>query len=62
MDGFLPTFTRRKLLPPTYREVTWDKHVSRIDEPEHVVIPLQDLPGAPHQVMVKEGEEVRAGQ
>ena len=62
MDGFLPTFTRRKLLPPTYREVTWDKPVSRMDGPERVVIPLQDLPGATHQVLVKEGEEVRAGQ
>ena len=62
MDGFLPTFTRRNLLPPTYREVTWDKPVSRVGEPERAVIPLQDLPGATHQVLVKEGEEVRAGQ
>jgi electron transport complex protein RnfC len=62
VDGFLPTFTRRKLLPPTYREVTWEKPVSRVGEPERVVIPLQDLPGATYQVLVKEGEEVNAGQ
>ena len=62
MDGFLPTFTRRKLLPPTYREATWDKPVARLGEPERVIIPLQDLPGTPHQVVVKEGEEVMAGQ
>ena len=62
MDGFLPTFTKRKLLPPTYREATWDKPVSRVEEPERVIIPLQDSPGAPHQVAVKEGEEVTAGQ
>ena len=62
MDGFLPTFTKRKLLPPTYREATWDKPVSRVGEPERVIIPLQDSPGASHQVAVKEGEEVTAGQ
>jgi electron transport complex protein RnfC len=33
-----------------------------MDEPKRVVIPLQDLPGAIHQVLVKEGEEVRVGQ
>ena len=31
-------------------------------EPERVVIPLQDLPGATHQALVKEGDEVKAGQ
>jgi len=62
VDGFLPTFTKRKLLPPTYREATWDKPVSRVGEPERVIIPLQDSPGASHQVAVKEGEEVTAGQ
>jgi electron transport complex protein RnfC len=62
VDGFLPTFTRRKLLPPTYREATWDKPVSRLDEPERVIIPLQDAPGTAYQVTVTEGEEVTAGQ
>ena len=62
MDGFLPTFTRRMLLPPAYREVTWEKSVSRVGDPERVVIPLQDLPGVSHQVVVKEGDEVRTGQ
>lgn len=62
MDGFLPTFTRRKLLPPTYREATWGKPASRLGEPERVIIPLQDSPGAFYQVAVKEGEGVTAGQ
>ncbi len=62
MDGFLPTFTRRKLLPPTYREATWDKPVLRLGEPERVIIPLQDSPGTSYQVAVKEGEDVTAGQ
>jgi len=62
VDGFLPTFTRRKLLPPTCRDATWNKPLSRAEEPERVIIPLQDAPGTPCQATVKEGEAVREGQ
>ncbi len=62
MDGFLPTFTRRKLFPPTFRESTWSSPVSRLEKPERVIIPLQESPGAPYQANISEGQSVLAGQ
>ena len=62
MDGLLPTFTRRNLSPPGFTEATWDKEVSKIADPSRVIIPLQDRSGASHEVTIKEGDEVLAGQ
>ena len=62
MDGFLPTFTRRKLSPPGFKEDTWDKPVLRIADPPRVIIPLQDRCGAPYELTLEEGDAVLAGQ
>lgn len=62
MDGLFPTFTRRKSIPPTFRELTWGKSSSRIGVPERVIVPLQDRPDSPYEVMTQVGEQVKLGQ
>ena len=62
MDGFLPTFTRRKSAPPTFERLTWGKSSSKARIPDRVVIPLQDTPGAPYEIVTQVGEQVKLGQ
>lgn len=62
MDGFLPTFTRRNLIPPTFRQLTWGKPSSRLGMPERVVVPLQETPDSPYGVLAQVGEHVKLGQ
>jgi electron transport complex protein RnfC len=62
VDGFLPTFTRRLLTPPALKGFTLDRPSSRAGIPERVIIPLQDVPDAPFDIMVKTGDFVRSGQ
>ena len=62
MDGFLPTFIRRKCAPPTFEQLTRGKSSSRARIPDRVVLPLQDAPSAPYETTTQVGEHVRLGQ
>lgn len=62
MDGFWPTFVRRKPIPPSYSEKTLGKPIASFSSPQVVLIPLQETPKTPYQCFVKRGEEVTAGQ
>lgn len=62
MDGFLPTFLRRRQIPPPSGETRFDQPANLYLHPSQVIIPLQDGPGMPFQCLVKTKEEVKAGQ
>lgn len=62
MDGFLPTFLRRRQIPPPAGETRFDQPANLYPNPPQVIIPLQDSPAMPFQCMVKAKEEVKAGQ
>lgn len=62
MDGFLPTFLRRRQIPPPAGETRFDQPANLYLHPWQVIIPLQDSPGMPYQCWVKAKEEVKAGQ
>ena len=62
MDGFLPTFLRRKVRPPFLGQLAQDGPASRMEVPERVVVPLQDTPDTPCEVVVRAEEVVRSGQ
>lgn len=62
MDGFWPTFIRRKPIPPSGSEKVPEKPIVSFSSPQTAIIPLQETPGTPYQCFVKRGEEVTAGQ
>jgi electron transport complex protein RnfC len=62
MDGFLPTFLRRRQTPPPSAETRFDQPANLYLHPPRAIIPLQDGPGRPFQCLVKPKEEVKAGQ
>lgn len=62
MDGFWPTFIRRKPTPPPYAERTSGRPTAIFTSPQTVIIPLQGAPQNPYKCLVKRGEEVIAGQ
>jgi electron transport complex protein RnfC len=62
VDGFLPTFIRRKFSPPVLGQLPRDKPSSIMEIPERVVVPLQDKPDTPYEAKIKLGEPVRSGQ
>ena len=62
MDGFLPTFLRRKTRPPFPGWLVQEGPASKMETPERVVIPLQDTPDTPYEVVVQAGEAVGSGQ
>ncbi|MGC8810945.1 MAG: RnfABCDGE type electron transport complex subunit C [bacterium] len=62
MDGFLPTFLRRRQIPPPSGETRFDQPANLYLHPSQVIVPLQDGPGMPFQCLVKAKEEVKAGQ
>ena len=48
--------------PPYSKELTKDKALEKADDPEVVVIPMQQHIGAPCEPIVKAGDEVKVGQ
>ncbi len=62
MDGFLPTFTRRKQSPEDKKPGEFFGQVLRFDSVSKVLLPLQDLPDDAFEVYVKPGDVVRQGQ
>jgi electron transport complex protein RnfC len=62
VDGFLPTFLRRKASPPLPGRFDQEGPASKMEIPERVVMPLQDTPDTPYEVVVQAEEEVRSGQ
>ncbi|MGQ9695507.1 MAG: RnfABCDGE type electron transport complex subunit C [Thermodesulfobacteriota bacterium] len=62
MDGFLPTFLRRRQIPPPSGETDFTQPTNLYLHPPQVIIPLQDSPAMPFQCLVKAKEEVKAGQ
>lgn len=62
MDGFLPTFLRRRQIPPPSGETRFDQPANLYLHPPQVIVPLQDSPVMPFQCLVKAKEEVKAGQ
>mgnify|MGYP000439319203 CR=1 FL=1 len=62
MDGFLPTFLRRKQTPPRSSGAAYDRPAETFLNPRTVIIPLQEKPGEPYACQVKPREEVAAGQ
>ncbi len=62
MDGFLPTFIRRRPLPPRNAEKLAGRPSRTLAAPRAVIVPLQDAPGDPYRCLVKAREGVAAGQ
>ena len=62
MDGFWPTFIRRRPTPPRHSESTAGKCMTSLLSPRMVIIPLQETPGDACQCLVKAKDEVMAGQ
>lgn len=62
MDGFWPTFIRRRPTPPPYDEMTLGVPIADFSSPRSVTIPLQEDPRTPYECLVKRGEMVVAGQ
>lgn len=62
MDGFLPTFVRRRQFPPPSGETNFAQPANLFLRPQQVIIPLQDNPSTIFQCFVKAREEVKAGQ
>ncbi len=62
MDGFWPTFIRRKPTPPRLGERLSGKPTREFLHPKTVIVPLQDAPETPYQCSVKAREDVAAGQ
>lgn len=62
MDGFWPTFIRRKPTPPPYAEKTSGRPTATFTSPQTAIILLQGTPQTPYKCLVKRGEEVVTGQ
>ncbi len=62
MDGFLPTFLRRKQTPPRWSEALLKRSARALAPPRTAIIPLQENPGTSYQCLVKAREEVVVGQ
>lgn len=62
MDGFWPTFIRRKQTPPGSSLSAYDQPAQSFLNPRTVIIPLQEDPRGPYTCLVKAREEVAAGQ
>ena len=62
MDGFLPTFIRRKQTPPRSSEAVCGQPAISFLNPRTVIVPLQENPRDPYVCVVKPREEVTAGQ
>jgi len=62
VDGFLPTFIRRKARPPFPGRLAQEGPALKMEIPERVVVPLQDTPDTPYEVAVRAEETVRSGQ
>lgn len=62
MDGFLPTFLRRKARPSLQGQPAQDGPTSKMEIPERVIIPLQDTLDTPYEVVVQAEEIVLSGQ
>jgi electron transport complex protein RnfC len=62
MDGFLPTFIRRRQTPPRSSGAAYDQPAQSFLNPGTVIIPLQEDPRDPYLCLVKPREEVAAGQ
>ncbi len=58
MDGFLPTFLRREQAPPKSGKRAHTQPSVRPDVPKRVVIPLQDHPDDPYEVLVEKDQQV----
>jgi electron transport complex protein RnfC len=62
MDGFWPTFIRRRPIPPSFSEKTLGRPIASFPSPQTAIIPLQEASKTPYQCFIKRGEEVTAGQ
>lgn len=62
MDGFWPTFQRRAPMPAVDSCGVAGLSSQRLETPARVVLPVQDVPGDPCEVLVAEGDSVRVGQ
>lgn len=62
MDGFLPTFLRRKQAPPRSSATLLKRPVRVLALPRTVIIPLQENPRSTYRCLVKARDEVVAGQ
>ncbi len=62
MDGFWPTFIRRKPTPLRLVAKMSGKPTRDFLHPKTVIVPLQDTPETPYQCSVKAREDVAAGQ
>lgn len=62
MDGFLPTFLRRRQTPLPTGETNFTQPANLFLSPKQAIIPLQDNPATPFQCLIKPREEVKAGQ
>ena len=62
MDGFWPTFTRRKQNPPDLSGDSGNKQSVKMQTPEKVVLPVQDTPEDAFQILVTRAEKVKTGQ
>ena len=62
MDGFLPTFIRRKQTPPRSSDAVFGQPAQSFLNPRAVIVPLQESPQDRYLCLVKPREEVAAGQ
>ncbi|MCX7857595.1 MAG: RnfABCDGE type electron transport complex subunit C [Deltaproteobacteria bacterium] len=62
MDGFLPTFVRRKFRPEKLKEPDYRVVPERIGDPRIAIIPLHDYPSMPFKCLVSLHDKVQIGQ